>query len=50
MAAGRSAAFEARSELERKLERSKAAYRAGVDAAKEAAATEHTDESGASAD
>jgi len=32
--AGRKAAVEARDELERKLERSKAAYRAGVDAAR----------------
>lgn len=36
--AGRRAALEARDDLEGKLERSKAAYRAGVAAAKEAAA------------
>lgn len=34
--AGRSAATDARTELERKLQRSKAAYRAGVQAAREA--------------
>ena len=36
--AGRKAAVEAREDLERKLERSKAAYRAGMDAAKQAVA------------
>ena len=36
--AGRQAAVEARSELEGRLQRSKAAYRAGIDAAKAAAA------------
>lgn len=36
--AGRQAAVEARSDLEGRLQRSKAAYRAGVDAAKAAAA------------
>lgn len=35
--AGRQAAIDARSDLQDKLERSKAAYRAGVDAAREAA-------------
>lgn len=45
--AGRSAAHEARDDLERKLERSKAAYRAGVHAAREAAASESGDEDGA---
>lgn len=34
---GRKAAVDARDELEKKLERSKAAYRAGIDAAREAA-------------
>jgi gas vesicle protein len=38
--AGRRAAFEARDELEVKLERSKAAYRAGITAARESAASE----------
>ncbi|UCC26475.1 MAG: YtxH domain-containing protein [Gemmatimonadales bacterium] len=37
---GRQAAVEARSDLEDKLERSKAAYRAGIEAAKAAAAAE----------
>lgn len=37
---GRHAAVEARSDLEEKLERSKAAYRAGIEAAKAAAAAE----------
>ena len=37
---GRQAAVEARSDLEDKLERSKAAYRAGIEAARAAAATE----------
>jgi len=36
--AGRRAAVDARSDLERKLERSKAAYRAGIEAARQAAA------------
>ncbi|MGW8268411.1 MAG: YtxH domain-containing protein [Longimicrobiales bacterium] len=36
---GRKAAVDARDELEKKLERSKAAYRAGIDAAREAAAS-----------
>jgi len=35
---GRQAALEARDELERKLERSKAAYRAGIEAARDVAA------------
>jgi gas vesicle protein len=35
---GRKAAVDARDELEKKLERSKAAYRAGIDAAREAGA------------
>ena len=35
--AGRQAAVDARGDLERKLEQSKAAYRAGIDAAREAA-------------
>jgi len=35
--AGRKAALDARDDLEKKLERSKAAYRAGIDAAREAA-------------
>ena len=38
--AGRSAATDARSDLEKRLQRSKAAYRAGVQAAREAIATE----------
>lgn len=42
---GRKAALDARDELEKKLERSKAAYRAGIDAAREAAAVS-TDEEG----
>lgn len=37
--AGRKAAVEARGELEEKLDRSKAAYRAGVDAARQVVAT-----------
>jgi gas vesicle protein len=37
---GRKAALEARDDLEKKLERSKAAYRAGIEAAREAASTE----------
>lgn len=41
---GRQAAVEARGDLEKKLERSKAAYRAGVDAAKEAAREDGGDE------
>jgi gas vesicle protein len=45
--AGRNAAHEARGDLERKLEQSKAAYRAGVQAAREAAAAEAADEDGA---
>ena len=36
--AGRKAAVDARGNLERKLERSKAAYRAGIDAARQSAA------------
>jgi gas vesicle protein len=40
---GRSAATDARADLERKLQRSKAAYRAGVQAAREAIATEAGD-------
>ena len=36
--AGRQAALDARGDLERKLERSKAAYRAGIDAARHAVA------------
>lgn len=36
--AGRQAALDARGDLERKLERSKAAYRAGIDAARHVAA------------
>ncbi len=43
--AGRSAATDARSDLEKRLQRSKAAYRAGVQAAREAIASEgDTDE------
>lgn len=38
MDSGRQAALEAREELERKLERSKAAYRAGIEAARDVAA------------
>jgi hypothetical protein len=38
--AGRNAATDARTDLERKLQRSKAAYRAGVQAAREAIAAE----------
>lgn len=37
MGSGKQAALEARGDLEKKLERSKAAYRAGLEAAKEAA-------------
>jgi len=37
---GRQAAVEARSELEKKLERSKAAYRAGIEAAREVSVDE----------
>jgi gas vesicle protein len=46
--AGRQGAAEARDELERKLETSKAAYRAGIDAAREtvAAPEQPTDEGG----
>jgi gas vesicle protein len=40
--AGRKAAVDARGELEKKLERSKAAYRAGIEAAREAVSTEET--------
>lgn len=40
VSAGRSAAVEARTDLEKKLERSKAAYKAGVSAAREAVAAE----------
>ena len=40
---GRKAALEARDELERKLERAKAAYRAGIEAAKEVEAPEGSD-------
>jgi gas vesicle protein len=40
---GRSAATDARTDLERKLQRSKAAYRAGVQAAREAIAAEAGD-------
>jgi len=43
VSAGRSAASDARGELERKLQRSKAAYRAGVQAAREAIASETGD-------
>lgn len=42
--AGRRAATDARGELERKLERSKAAYRAGVSAARETMAEDETDD------
>ncbi len=42
--AGRKAAVEARDELERKLERSKAAYRAGVDAARQVVAAGDEDD------
>lgn len=45
VSAGRSAATDARADLERKLQRSKAAYRAGVQAAREAIAAEAGDES-----
>jgi gas vesicle protein len=40
---GRTAATDARTDLERKLQRSKAAYRAGVDAAREAISAEAGD-------
>jgi gas vesicle protein len=40
VSAGRSAATDARSDLEKRLQRSKAAYRAGVQAAREAIASE----------
>ncbi len=39
VAAGRKAAVDARGDLERKLDRSKAAYRAGVDAARQSVAS-----------
>ncbi|MDH5589933.1 MAG: YtxH domain-containing protein [Gemmatimonadota bacterium] len=42
--AGRQAAHEAREELERKMEMSKAAYRAGVDAARQSVATDSASE------
>ena len=45
--AGRTAAHDAREDLEQKLERSKAAYRAGVQAAREAAASGSAEEGGA---
>lgn len=45
--AGRNAAHDARGDLERKLERSKAAYRAGVQAARDTAVTEAAEEDGA---
>ncbi len=41
--AGRKAAVDARGDLEEKLQRSKAAYRAGIDAAREAAVAEVAD-------
>ena len=44
VAAGRGAAVEARGDLERKLERSKAAYKAGIAAARDAAAESDDDE------
>lgn len=44
VSAGRSAATEARSDLEQRLQRSKAAYRAGVQAAREAIAADDGDE------
>jgi gas vesicle protein len=40
---GRKAAVEARSDLEQKLERSKAAYRAGIEAAREVGASAEVD-------
>lgn len=43
--AGKDAARDARHELEEKLERSKAAYRAGIEAAREAAGGEHEESS-----
>jgi gas vesicle protein len=46
--AGRKAAVDARGELEKKLERSKAAYRAGIDAAREAVAAESASAEGTS--
>lgn len=42
--AGRRAAIEARDDLERKLERSKAAYRAGVEAARQVVAADEDDD------
>lgn len=42
--AGRSAAADARTDLEKRLQRSKAAYRAGVQAAREAIAENDTEE------
>lgn len=44
VSAGRNAATEARSDLEHRLERSKAAYRAGVQAAREAIAADAGEE------
>jgi gas vesicle protein len=41
---GRHAAVEARGDLERKLDRSKAAYRAGIDAAREASRADEGEE------
>jgi len=46
VSAGRSAATDARGDLEKKLERSKAAYRAGMQAAREAIAAEGAEEEG----
>ena len=44
---GRQAALDARGDLEQKLERSKAAYRAGIEAAREVAAAEEAGPEGA---
>lgn len=47
---GRQAAVEARHDLEEKLERSKAAYRAGIEAAKATASEESGDDAAAESD
>lgn len=48
--AGRKAALDARDDLEAKLERSKAAYRAGVDAARDVVQADDEDEAGGAED
>jgi len=46
MDSGRQAALQARDDLEKKLERSKAAYRAGIEAARQAVASEGAEAGG----